>query len=103
MNSKHLYGQMWINVHLFFKLLIKPDLLPTFLPLDYRLIEIKTDRERKPKGEKEQRKDRTGYVCSEPARRNQTVKWKQAKKKERKKRIVCKWDCQMLLIPVAGW
>lgn len=30
MSSKHLCGQMWINVHLFFKPLIKSDLLPTF-------------------------------------------------------------------------
>lgn len=28
MSGKHLYGQMWINVHLFFKPEIKPDLLP---------------------------------------------------------------------------
>lgn len=50
--------------------------------LDYRVIEIKTDISRKPEGENQQRKDWAGCVSYEElARRKQTAKRKQAKKK----------------------
>lgn len=85
MSGKHLYGQMWINVHLFFKPEIKPDLLPNrfqfFPPLfDYRETEMRRGGNETERETKDESRVIVSLTYGEVARRSQTVKVEGTKK-----------------------
>lgn len=60
MSGKHLYGQMWINVHLFFKPEIKPDLLPNRF---YSFFSIRLEKKRGGEGLGKRNKGRKQSEC----------------------------------------
>lgn len=84
MSGKHLYGQMWINVHLFFKPEIKPDLQVLFL---FHFISQRQKRRADVNEAERETKEESRVVvsltCGEVARRSQTVKLEGTKKKKK--------------------
>lgn len=86
MSGKHLYEQMWINVPLFFKPVIKPELWPNrfhFALLRFGETELQTHRGNETKSETKKRKQISlsiaaptyGRSCQK--KKSQTVKWKE--------------------------
>lgn len=111
MSGKHLCGQLWINVHLFFKLEIKPDLPPKRFYFCSVLFQRKKKRGglNETDGETKKRRQSNRVIVSptdgELARRSQTVKVERTKGEKKKKgldKTGGRGNRQMLLISVVG-
>ena len=92
MSGKHLYGQMWINVHLFFRPQIKPDLLPNrFLVLTILITEgcewEREKRERRERGrQREIGRGRKGDAWREEGERNKVEGLQERRERGNKER-----------------